>query len=59
MGAKKNRDLEIIDHNAKEKKELAKQMKKYKISDRKIAKIEAKQAKYEAWLIDVEQKPDY
>ena len=59
MGAKKNRDKEILDHKAKKNKELAKAWKKYNVNQQKIDKIEAKQLRYEEWLAEVEAGPDY
>lgn len=59
MGEKKDKDLKILDHKEKKYKELGKNFKKYNISDRKTAVVEAKEAKYKAWKTEVEAKPDY
>lgn len=59
MGAKKNRDKDILKFKRDEQKRLAKAWKKYNISQRKIDKVEAKEEKYKDWLAEVEGKPDY
>lgn len=59
MGAKKDRDVSVIDHKAKKFKAKAAAMKLYKINEVKIAKIEEKQERYEAWLEEIEQMNDY
>ena len=59
MGAKKNRDVAVLDHKAKKFKERAQKMRDLGISEKKIAKMEAKQEKYELWLEEVEQMGDY
>jgi hypothetical protein len=59
MGAKKNRDKEILNHRIKLMKDKVKAFKKYNISIEKQAKLEVKQARYENQLIEVEAKPDY
>jgi hypothetical protein len=59
MGAKKDKDKDILKYKRDEQKRLAKAWKKYNISQQKIDKVEAKQAKYEDWLAEVTAKPDY
>jgi hypothetical protein len=59
MGAKKNSDKKILEHRIKVMKDKVKAYKKYGISDRKWGKLEVKQARYEANLIEVEGRPDY
>ena len=59
MGAKKDKDLKILTYKEDKNKELAKNMKKYNISQMKIDVIEAKEAKYKAWKDEVIAKPDY
>jgi len=59
MGAKKDRDVNILTHKEDKFKELAKNFKKYGISQRKIDVIEAKEAHYKAWKNKVIAKPDY
>jgi len=59
MGAKKDKHVKILDHKEKKYKELAKNFKKYNISQEKIDVIEAKEAKYKNWKAEVVAKPDY
>jgi len=59
MGAKKDKDLKILTYKEDKNKELAKNMKKYNISQQKIDVIEAKEARYKAWKDEVIAKPDY
>ncbi|GEM_PF-1524659 len=59
MGAKKDRDLKVLDHRAKKFKQKVAEMKKCGISQKKIDKMEEKQARYELWLEEVEQTGDY
>jgi ribosomal protein S17 len=59
MGAKKNSDKKILQHRVKAMKDKVKIYKKYGISNRKYGKLEVKQARYEAHLIEVNGRPDY
>ena len=59
MGAKKEKDIKTLGYKEDKYKELAKNMKKYNISQMKIDVIEAKEAKYKAWKQEVNAKPDY
>lgn len=59
MGAKKDRDKEILKFRRDKNKELAKAYKKYNISQKKIDKIEEKEEKFKNWLTEVEAQPDY
>lgn len=59
MGAKKDKDMAILDYKAKKYAKKAQKMKDYKISEYKVAKIEEKQERYEAWLEEVEAMNDY
>jgi len=59
MGAKKDKDIKILTYKEDKFKELAKNFKKYGISQLKIDAIEAKEAKYKAWKQEVIAKPDY
>ena len=59
MGAQKDKDLKILTYKEDKNKELAKNMKKYNISQQKIDVIEAKEARYKAWKDEVIAKPDY
>jgi len=59
MGAKKDKHIKILDHKEKKYKELAKNFKKFDISQLKIDKVEAKELKYKNWKAEVVAKPDY
>jgi len=59
MGAKKDKDVKILTYKEDKFKELAKNFKKYNISQEKIDVIEAKEARYRAWKDEVIAKPDY
>ena len=59
MGAKKDRDKEILRYRRDKYKELAKAWKKYNISQDKIDKAEENEQRYNDWLADVEAMPDY
>lgn len=59
MGAKKDKDLKILTYKEDKFKELAKNFKKYDISQEKIDVIEAKELKYKNWKAEVVAKPDY
>lgn len=59
MGAKKDRDKEILKYKRNKSKELAKAYKKFKIAQRKIEKIEEKEERYNNWLAEIEAEPDY
>ena len=59
MGAKKDKDLKILDHKEKKYKELAKNFKKNDISQKKIDVVEAKEARYKNWKLNVQAKSDY
>jgi len=59
MGAKKNKDLEILDYEEKKAKKLATAFRKYNISQLKITKMDAKEAKYKKGKKDVQDGPDY
>lgn len=59
MGAKKNKDLEILDYKEKKAKKLATAFRKYNISQVKIAKMDAKETKYKKSKKDVQDRPDY
>lgn len=59
MGAKKDKDLKILNYKENKFKELAKNFKKYNIDDIKLAAVEAKEAKYKAWKDEVTAMPDY
>jgi len=59
MGAKKDKHIKILDHKEKKYKELAKNFKKFDISQLKIDKVEAKELKYKNWKQAVNAKPDY
>jgi len=59
MGAKKDKDIKILTYKEDKNKELAKNMKKYNISQMKIDVIEGEEARYKAWKQDVIAKPDY
>ena len=59
MGAKKDKDLKILTHKEDKFKELAKNFKKYNLSQLKIDDVEAEEARYKAWKQEVIAKPDY
>ena len=59
MGAKKDKDIKILTYKEDKFKELAKNMKKYDISQMKMDTIEAKETKYKNWKAEVVAKPDY
>ena len=59
MGAKKDKDVKILTYKEDKFKELAKNFKKYNISQMKIDVIEAKEARYKAWKDEVIAMPDY
>ncbi len=59
MGAKKDKDMKILDHKAKKFKNKVNVWKEYGISQKKIDKLEEKQERYEAWLEEAEQMNDY
>jgi len=59
MGAQKDKHLKILTYKEDKFKELAKNMKKYNISQMKIDVIEAKEQKYKSWKQEVIAKPDY
>ena len=59
MGAKKDKDVKILTYKEDKFKELAKNFKKFNISQEKIDVIEAKEAHYKAWKDEVIAKPDY
>jgi len=59
MGAKKDKHIKILDQKEKKYKELAKNFKKFDISQLKIDKVEAKELKYKNWKQAVNAKPDY
>ena len=59
MGAQKNKHLKILNHKENKYKELAKNMKKFNISQMKIDVIEAKEARYKAWKNEITAMPDY
>ena len=59
MGAKKDKDVKILTYKEDKFKELAKNFKKFNISQEKIDVIEAKEARYRAWKDEVIAKPDY
>ena len=59
MGAKKDKDVKILTYKEDKFKELAKNFKKYNISQMKIDVIEAKEAHYKAWKDEVIAMPDY
>ena len=48
---KKEKSVKILNYKIDKEKELLKEWKKHGISENKIAKMEAKQAKHEAELI--------
>jgi DNA-directed RNA polymerase specialized sigma subunit len=59
MGAKKNRDKEILKHRKDEAKRLADVYEELGISQKKIDKIRAEETKYANWEQEVDSKPDY
>jgi len=59
MGAKKDKDIKILTYKEDKNKELAKNMKKYNISQQKIDVIEGKEVRYKAWKNEVIAMPDY
>lgn len=59
MGAKKDKDVAILDHKAKKFKKIAAELKRFGISDKKIDKIEEKQKRYELWLEEIDEMGGY
>lgn len=59
MRVKKDKHLSILEYKEEKYKELAKQLKKYDISQLKIDRIEAKELKYKDWKQGVTALPDY
>jgi hypothetical protein len=59
MGAKKNKDKRVLKYKENFNKNLAKEYKDHSISQRKIDRVEAKQAKYKSQYDTIDAGPDY
>jgi len=59
MGAKKVRDVEVLDFKEKRMKDKVAAFKKHKISQKKIDKLEALELKYKNQKKVIEDGPDY
>lgn len=59
MGAKKDKDKEVLRRKRDKYRELANAYETLGISQKKIDNLKVKENKYAAWVITVETSPDY
>ena len=59
MGAKKNRDKEILRYRRDKSRELVETYENLGISQKKVNALKAKENKYAAWVTNIELGIDY
>jgi len=59
MGAKKDKDVATLTHKVNKFQTKVQKMREFNVNEAKIAEMEEKQERYEAWLEEIEQMNDY